>query len=138
MSVVGTITALSGTNPDSMAVQNNVLYMNEPSESQSYIAAYSLANPTLPTLLGQAPVVHSPQYVSAQGTTVLTTSGDGSGLQAIDFSNPSSPVVSTLTGPCVSYTENTMYFAGNYALVSCNTSGFYLVNTSNTSSMSVV
>jgi hypothetical protein len=139
MSVVGTVTAMTGTNPTSLSVQNNVLYMINPSEpSQSYVSAYSLANPAAPTLLGQAQVAHSPQYLTANGTTVLTTAGDSGGIQSINFSNPSSPVVSSPTGPCVSYTENTIFYSGNYALVSCNSTGFYLVNTSNPAALSVV
>jgi hypothetical protein len=139
MSVVGTLTAVAGTNPASLSVQNNVLYMANPSEpGQSYITACSLSNPTSPTLIGQATAGHSPQNIATLGTKVLSTIGDASQLEAIDFSNPTSPMISTVASPCFSYNENTIFYAGSYALVSCNSTGFYLVDTSNPAAMFVV
>lgn len=90
--------------------------------TSDYVLLYSIADPISPELMASQSVPHSPQWVAAQGAAALAPIYDGTELQLIDFSTPSSPrTASASLGSC--HPTSVAVYMGDLAMVSCDSPG---------------
>lgn len=133
--VAGSVSVTANYQPLSFAIWEQNLYVaaTQGGSGSDYALLYSIADPTSPQLLATVSVLHSPQWVAAQGAVALIPIYDGTELQVIDFSSPSSPQTSSASlGTChpmfaAVYSENlalaTCYDPGGVAEVNLATAG---------------
>jgi len=110
--------------PISFAIWEENLYVvaTQGGSTSDYVLLYSVQDPTSPQLLATELVPHSPQWVAAQGTVALIPIYDGTELQVIDFSNPSSPqTASANLGSC--HPMTVAVYLTDLALVPCDSPG---------------
>jgi len=122
--VAHSISVTATYQPISFAIWDQSLYVvaTQGGSTSDYVLLYSIANPGSPALMASQPVPHSPQWVAAQGAAALAPIYDGTELQVIDFSNPSSPrAASASLGSC--HPMSVAVYMGDLAMVSCDNPG---------------
>jgi hypothetical protein len=122
--VAGSVPVTANYQPISFAIWEQNLYVvaTQGGTGRDNVLLYSIDDPTAPALLATESVPHSPQWVTALESTALVPIYDGTELQVVDFSNPSSPQsYSASLGSC--HPTRVMVYQTNLALVSCDSPG---------------
>jgi len=122
--VAGWVPVTATYQPISFAIWEESLYVaaTQGGSTSDFVLLYSLAEPASPALIATETAPHSPQWVAAAGATALVPIYDGTELEAIDFSNPSSPRSYEVSlGTC--RPMRAAVYRGNLALVTCDNPG---------------
>lgn len=122
--VVRSVPVTASYQPISFAIWEQNLYVaaTQGGATSDYVLLYSIEDPTSPSLLATESVPHSPQWVTAAGALALVPIYDGTELQVVDFSSPSSPQTSSASlGSC--HPMNVAVYLPNLALVTCDSPG---------------
>jgi hypothetical protein len=122
--VAGSVSVTASYQPISFAIWEQNLYVaaTQGGSTSDYVLLYSIEDPISPSLLATESVPHSPQWVAAQGTTALVPIYDGTELQVVDFSSPSSPrTYGVSLGSC--HPMKVALYQENLALATCDSPG---------------
>jgi hypothetical protein len=123
-SVAGSVSVTASYQPISFAIWEQNLYVaaTQGGSTTDYVLLYSIADPASPRLLAMESVAHSPQSVSALGPVALTPIYDGTELETVDFSSPTSPqIYSAKLGSC--HPMSVAVYQVDLAIVPCDSPG---------------